>query len=657
VSAVRYERKFALVHSGIALTHVDPAVRPQDDLFRHVNGKWLSETVIRADRPLEGSFTALRDASEAAVREIVEQSAASPDPQSPAGKIGLLYSGFMDTETIESKKFGPVQPQLDAIDAVSDRDALLALLPEFTRNGAAFPLAFFVNNDAGDPTRYLVYLYQSGLGLPDEAYYRDEDFADIRTAYHAYAVRLLQLAGFDAGEADAAISLEHKLAAGHMDKVSCRDPQKTYNLRTVGELSEALPWVRPWLAGLGAEGNNVSEVVVCQPDFVKTLGGLLEDEPLEVWKSWFRLQALTAAAPYLHAEAVDTHFCFYGKTLSGIPELKERWRRGVAFVEGALGEAIGREYVDRHFPPAHKQRMEELVANLIEAYRQSITSLSWLSAETIERALEKLAAFRTKIGYPTKWIDYSGFAAGNDVWQNVLEANAFEVRRNLAKLEGPIDTEEWHMTPQTVNAYYMPTMNEIVFPAAILQPPFFDADADMAANYGAIGAVIGHEIGHGFDDMGSQYDGTGALRNWWTDGDRKAFEQLTSRLVDQFSVLSPEEAPGSTVNGELTLGENIGDLGGLIIAFKAYQLSLSGEQAPEIDGLSGDQRFFYSWAECWRQKIRTEESVRRLTIDPHSPNEFRCNQIVRNMAEFHSAFAVSEGDGLWLAPSERVRIW
>ncbi|EMY35570.1 zinc metalloproteinase [Arthrobacter crystallopoietes BAB-32] len=646
-----------MTRSGIVLDHVDSSVRPQDDLFRHVNGRWLAETAIRPDRPLEGSFTALRDEAEAAVRQIIEESAADPDPRTPAGKVGVVYSRFMDEAEIEARKFTPLAAQLAAIDAVSDRDGLLALLTEFTRQGAAYPLAFFVNNDAGDPTRYLVYLYQAGLGLPDESYYREDEFKDIRARYAEYAEAILGQAGFAPAEAEAAIALEHKLAAGHLDKVSCRDPQKTYNLRTIEELADSFPRVRDWVEGIGGQGRGIAEVVVCQPDFVALLAGLLEDEPVENWKSWLRLQLLSSAAPYLHAEAVQTHFDFYGKVLSGTPELKERWRRGVALVEGALGEAIGQEYVARHFPPSHKERMEELVANLIAAYRESISSLEWLSSETIDRALEKLQAFRTKIGYPTKWIDYSSYVPGDDVWQNVLEANEFEVRRNLDKLGGPIDTEEWHMTPQTVNAYYMPTMNEIVFPAAILQPPFFDADADPAANYGAIGAVIGHEIGHGFDDMGSQYDGTGALRNWWTDADREAFEGLTARLVDQYAVLSPEEAAGKTVNGELTLGENIGDLGGLIIAFKAYQLSLGGQEPPVIDGLSGVQRFFYSWAECWRQKIRSEESVRRLTIDPHSPNEFRCNQVVRNMDEFHAAFDVQTGDGLWLDPAQRVRIW
>ncbi|NKX54019.1 M13 family metallopeptidase [Arthrobacter mobilis] len=646
-----------MIRSGIVLSNVDPAVRPQDDLFRHVNGKWLAETVIPEDRPLEGSFTALRDAAEEAVRAIIEDAAAHPDPASEAGKMGLLYAGFMDTAAVEGKGFTPLAAQLAAIDAVVDAESLLELLPGFTRTGAAFPLAIYVSNDAGDPTRYLLHLYQAGLGLPDEAYYREEAFADIRTAYLDYARRMLSLAGLDPADADLAVGLEHKLASGHLDKVSCRDPQQTYNLRTVDDLAATVPWIRRWLDGLGEPAAAVEELVVCQPRFVSVLADLVASEPAATWRAWLRLQLLSASAPYLHDEAVKTRFSFYGQVLSGIPELKERWKRGVALVEGAMGEAVGREYVARHFPPTHKQHMEALVQNLLQAYEQSISSRPWLSPDTIGRALEKLKAFRTKIGYPSKWIDYSSLAIGDDVWTNVLAADDFETQRNLAKLGGPVDTEEWHMTPQTVNAYYMPTMNEIVFPAAILQPPFFDAEADDAANYGAIGAVIGHEIGHGFDDKGSQFDGSGALRNWWSEEDLAAFRSLTSKLVDQYARLSPEEAPGHTVNGELTLGENIGDLGGLAIAYQAYQLSLGGREAPVIDGLTGPQRFFYSWAECWRQKIRPEESVKRLTVDPHSPNEFRCNQVVRNLDAFHEAFAVTEADALWLDPAERVRIW
>lgn len=395
-----------------------------------------------------------------------------------------------------------------------------------------------------------------------------------------------------------------------------------------------------------------------QPAYLAGLMDALNEVPVPVWKNWLAARVLLQAAPYLSEDFVNVHFAFYGTKLSGTPQLKERWKRGVAVVEGALGEAVGREYVARHFPESHKAIMGELVENLLAAYHQRISRLAWMSADTRKRALEKLSLFTTKIGYPDSWIDYSTLQiVPGDLYGNVRRATEFETDRQLAKLGGPIDRGEWHLTPQTVNAYYMPTMNEIVFPAAILQPPFFDAEADPAANYGAIGAVIGHEIGHGFDDQGSQFDGTGALHNWWTEADRTAFEALTGQLVSQYADLAPTEAPDHPINGKLTLGENIGDLGGLGISLAAYLISLDGTEPPVIDGLTGIQRFFYSWAECWRQNIRPEEAARRIAIDPHSPNEFRCNQVVRNLDEFHEAFSVTDSDALWLAPADRVRIW
>jgi putative endopeptidase len=648
----------SVTHSGIVLTNIDPAVRPQDDLFRHVNGGWLATAEIPEDRPLEGSFTQLRDASEANVRDIIES--ADPAGSELEQKIGTLYRAFMDEAAVEARGLSPVKPMLERIHAVADAAALVELCGELGKGGTPGILAAFVNNDPGNPDRYLLWLYQSGLGLPDESYYREDSFAAIRTAYQEYLSGLLALAGEaePAAQAAAVLDLETKLASFHLDAVSCRDPQKIYNLHDAAALTERAPFAAGLFSAMGLEGPHWQETVVCQPDFVSGAAGLLASEPLEHWKSWLAVRVLTHAAPYLSSDAVQAHFGFYGRTLSGTPVIKERWKRGVALVEGALGEAIGQIYVTRHFPPGHKARMEELVANLLEAYRRSITELPWMSAGTVERALEKLSRFTTKIGYPEKWIDYSGLQiVPGEVLGNVRRAEAFELKRQLDKLGGPIDRGEWHMTPQTVNAYYQPTMNEIVFPAAILQPPFFDAEADPAANYGAIGAVIGHEIGHGFDDQGSQFDGTGALHNWWTEEDRAAFEELTARLVEQYSVLSPEEAPENKVNGKLTLGENIGDLGGLGIAYLAYTISLDGQEPPVIDGLTGPQRFFYSWAECWRQKIRPEESVRRLTVDPHSPNEFRCNAVVRNLSEFHEAFGVAESDRLWLSPAERVRIW
>ena len=646
--------------SGINVANVDPDVRPQDDLFRHVNGGWLRNTPIPEDRAREGSFSQLADAAELAVRRIVEDAAADKDDDGDRFRIGALFADFMDTEHLNAEGGAPVQPMLESIDAAAAVTDVVRLDAELTRAGAAGIVLPYVSNDAGNPERYLLHLYQSGLGLPDESYYREAKFEEARLGYVELLHQLFELAGRPETRAAAAgvFDLEARLAASHMDTVTRRNPQATYNLRTTTELIRDAPLLETWLTELTAGVGIPGELIVNQPAYVTALARALEEVPLGVWKNWLAARVLLHAAPFLSDEFVGAHFAFYGTTLSGTPQLKERWKRGVAVVEGTMGEAVGREYVARHFPESHKATMRELVENVLAAYEQRINRLEWMSAQTRARALEKLRLFTTKIGYPDRWIDYSKLQViPGDLYGNVRRATEFETDRQLAKLDGPIDRGEWHLTPQTVNAYYMPTMNEIVFPAAILQPPFFDADADPAANYGAIGAVIGHEIGHGFDDQGSQFDGTGSLHNWWTEADRTAFEALTGRLVSQYADLAPTEAPDHPVNGKLTLGENIGDLGGLGISLAAYVISLNGAEAPVLDGLTGFQRFFYSWAECWRQNIRPEEAARRIAIDPHSPNEFRCNQVVRNLDEFHDAFSVDQEDVLWLAPEERVRIW
>ncbi|WP_026549295.1 M13-type metalloendopeptidase [Arthrobacter sp. Br18] len=648
--------------------HVDAGVRAQDDLFRHVNRKWLDVTEIPEDRSQEGSFTALRDASELAVRSIIESadsgSSDSGDVAAADGgdsaKIGVLYAAFMDTGHIAAQGLAPLDGMLARIDGVTSPEDLVRLSAEFTRSGVQGVCAPYVSNDAGGPSRYLLHVYQSGLGMPDESYYREPQFAETRGKYSALLERLFELAGqADPGRAAARVlELETALAASHMSTVDRRDPQKTYNLHTFDDAAVLAPFIAPWLSVVTDEASQAAEVVVCQPDYLVGVENALSTVPLPAWKDWLRSRVLLSAADYLDEAFVNALFAFYGTHLAGTPRLKERWKRGVAVVEGALGEAVGRQYVARHFPESHKDQMLGLVANLIEAYSRSISSLAWMGEETRDRALLKLSQFTTKIGYPDQWIDYTPLdIVDGDLFGNVCRAGEFEHQRQLNRLGGPIDRGAWLMTPQTVNAYYMPTMNEIVFPAAILQAPFFEADADPAVNYGAIGAVIGHEIGHGFDDKGSQFDGHGALSNWWSDGDRSAFDALTSRLVDQYAVLAPAEAPTQCVNGELTLGENIGDLGGLSISYLAYLISLDGAEAPVIDGQTGAQRFFSSWASCWRQKIRPEEAARRLTVDPHSPNEFRCNQVVRNLDEFHDAFGTTPEDGLWLAPEQRVRIW
>jgi len=648
--------------SGIAIDELSPTVRPQDDLYRHVNGAWIERTEIPDDKARWGSFHLLAEQAEQHVREIIEESQ-SAEPGTETRKIGDLYASFMDTERIAQLGTAPLVERLAAVDGIDGIPAFLQTVGRLDRAGIAAIIGMYVEPDSGNPDRYIPYLLQAGLSLPDESYYRLDNFDEVRTQFRAHVERLLALAGVaDAtAEAERIFTLETELATHHWDNVRSRDAVATYNLRTWAQTQElAGVDLQPWLEAVAPDPAAFGEVVVYQPSFLEGLGSLLTAERLDDWKAWLRYRIARSSAPYLTDEFVDESFSFYGTVLTGVPVNRERWKRGVSLVEGAMGEAVGKVYVDRHFPPASKVAMDELVGNLVEAYRRSITELEWMGPETREKALAKLDAFTPKIGYPDKWIDYSTLVIdAGDLLGNVQRASAFEHDRQLAKLGKPIDRDEWHMTPQTVNAYYNPSMNEIVFPAAILQYPFFDADRDAAANYGGIGAVIGHEIGHGFDDQGSQYDGTGALRNWWTDEDRAAFEERTKSLIAQYDELTPVglDPEKHRVNGALTIGENIGDLGGLGIALKAYELSLGGADAPEIDGYTGVQRVFLSWAQCWQQKGREAETIRLLTIDPHAPAEFRCNQIVRNIDAFFDAFGVTETDRLWLPKEHRVTIW
>ena len=647
--------------SGIDLSTIDHTVRPQDDLYQHVNGAWLKATDIPDDRPLEGTFTALRDGSEIAVREIIEEAAAKGESATGIErKIGDLYNSFMDEAAVEAKGLEPIRQRLAEVAATTSVTELMALAGRLFRCDVGGLFYIYPAPDAGNPDRVLLYTGQGGLGLPDESYYREEKFAPIVEAYTKHVGTMLGLAGL-AGAEDAArrvVELETKLASHHWDNVTLRDPQKTYNLRTAEQAAALFPQLPTWFESAGIDADKRREIVVSTPDFFEGAAALLESESLSAWQEWLAMRVLSAAAPYLSSAFVDASFAFYGTTISGTPRNKDRWKRGVAVVEAALGEAVGQIYVARHFPESHKARMQTLVANLIEAYRESITAVTWMGEDTKAEALRKLQGFRAKIGYPEEWIDYSAVEIdAADLLGNVERAHNADVNRHLDEVGKPVDRNKWLMTPQTVNAYYHPMMNEIVFPAAILQPPFFTADADDAVNYGGIGAVIGHEIGHGFDDQGSQFDGGGALRNWWTDEDRRAFEELTARLVAQFDALSPAAAEGHNVNGRLTLGENIGDLAGLTIAYKAYQLSLDGTEPAKLDGFTGQQRFFASWAAGWRQVIRQEEAIRRLATDPHSPNEFRTNAIVKNLDAFHSAFEVTDQDGMWMPPAERVSIW
>ncbi len=650
------------MRSGIDTASLDPAVRPQDDLFAHVNGRWLASTEIPADRGRYGTFDILREQAEKDVQAIVEEvSAGSPAPGSVAAKVGDLYASFMAEERVEALGVEPLRADLERISAARDAGDVVRLLGSLGRAGVPGLVVPFVNTDSGDPDRYVVYLEQAGIGLPDESYYREEKYEPLRRDYVAHVGRMLTLAGWVGAEAEAeqVMALETRIAAGHWDKVTNRNPVKTYTLLDRAGLEELTPGVdwSGYLEGFGAPSGALDEVVVRQPDHLRSIASALDEEPIEAWRAWLTWHLLHDYAPYLSAPFVEENFDFYGRRLSGVPELRARWKRGVGLLEAALGEAVGQLYVERHFPPRAKQRMAELVDNLVEAFRRSFEQVPWMGAATRAEALAKLEAFTPKIGYPDRWRDYSSLEVDPaDLVGNVRRATAFEVDRAFGKLGGPVDRGEWFMTPQTVNAYYNPGMNEIVFPAAILQPPFFDLDADDAVNYGGIGSVIGHEIGHGFDDQGSQFDGRGELRMWWTAEDRSRFEALARALVAQFSDLETRDAPGHKVNGELTVGENIGDLGGLTIGYSAYRISLGGEQAPVLDGLTGDQRFFYGWATNWRGRSREEEAVRLLAIDPHSPVDVRANA-VRNLSEFHDAFGTAEGDGMWLAPEERVRIF
>ena len=635
-------------------------IRPQDDLFRAVNGRWLAGTDIPEDQPVYGAFNELRDAAELACRAIVEESAARTDlePGQPEQLIGDLYRSFCDTDRVAAAGVTPIADQLAAIDALDSVPGLMRLLGALRRDGVSGALGLAVSTDADQPDANIAYLYQGGIGLPDESFYHQDQYAPIREQYAEHVRRMLELAGIDdpARTATAAVALETELAGAHWDRVRCRDRSQTHNPTDRPALDAALSaeLVQAWSEGLQAPAGLFDKTEVMQPSFVTALAGLLVPARLADWQAWLRWRVVHTAAPYLSDDFVNESFAFYGRVLSGTPTIRARWKRGVALVEGAVGEALGGLYVDRHFDPDAKHQMDVLVANLIEAYRRSIAELSWMTEPTRARALEKLDRFTPKIGYPARFREYEGLHIDRaDLMGNVRRSEAAELDRDLAKVGRPVDRDEWFMTPQTVNAYYNPGMNEIVFPAAILQPPYFDPDADGATNYGGIGAVIGHEIGHGFDDQGSKYDGSGALTDWWTPQDREAFEKLTEALIAQYSALSPDGADGRPVNGALTVGENIGDLGGLGIAYQAWLVSLDGRE-PAVQEI---RELFSNWARAWRSKGRPEEVQRRLAIDPHSPPEFRANQVVRNLDEFYRAFEVTASDALWLDPAGRVRIW
>ncbi|TFW29890.1 M13 family metallopeptidase [Massilia horti] len=650
--------------SGIDTQYIDPAVRPQDDFFEHLNGKWLKATEIPSDKASWGTFMKLRDDTLPQLRGIIEADAQSPHKKAgtDAQKIGDLYTSFMDEKKLEALGYKPLTGELQRIRALKDKKGVPALIAHLAQIGVTTPYGIGVAQDAKESTKYAAYIRQSGLGMPDRDYYLkadDKRMAETRAKYEQHVATILALAGDkDAqAKAKAILAFETDLAQAQWTKVELRDPEKSYNKIEVAKLSELTPGY-DWKAALAAVGigNKVDYVIVGQPSYLSGLNQILNNTDIETLKAYFQWQLLREYSPFLSKAFVDANFAFYGATLTGVTENRPRWKIGVSTVEGAMGEAVGRQYVEKYFPAERKARMEVLVKNLLAAYKESIDNLDWMGPETKKQAQDKLAKFTPKIGYPNKWRDYSKLTIrADDLVGNVMRASTFAYNRNISKLGKPIDREEWGMTPQTVNAYYNSRLNEIVFPAAILQPPFFNMEADDAVNYGAIGAVIGHEIGHGFDDKGSQSDGDGNLRNWWTAEDRANFKAKTDMLVAQYNAFSP--LPGYNVNGELTLGENIGDNSGLSIAYKAYKISLGGKPAPVIDGLTGDQRFFMGFGQVWRTKMREQQQIVQVKTDPHSPGQFRANGTLRNQPAFYEAFGVKEGDKMYLAPKDRVTIW
>jgi putative endopeptidase len=663
----------AAPRSGIDTEYVSPSSRPQDDLYRFLNGKWLDQFQIPADKGRYVSFTAVADRTEDQLHGIVDDLARHPpeagaEPgreESAAGaearKLADLYASFMDEPRLESLGVKPLEHTFAAIDALSSKEKIPALIAQFNRTGMGAPFDFGVDPDPKDSNRYAVRIAQSGLGMPDRDYYLkdDEKLKDVRAKYLVHVETMLRMAGDKDAHRSAAeiLNLETAIAEKQWTRIESRDPIKTYNKVALADLPGLMPGF-DWSAYLDGSriAGRTDYAIVSEPTYLTALAKLVADTPIESWRNYFKWRVLSEAAPYLSKAFVDERFAFTGTVLRDVPENEPRWKRGLGLLDDSMGEALGKLYVHKYFPPEYKARMLSLVNNLLEAYARDIDRLDWMSAETKKGAREKLAKVSKKIAYPEQWRDYTALEMSrDDLWGNVIRASEFEYHRTLDKLGKPIDRGEWLMTPQTVNAYYNPQMNEIVFPAAILQPPFFDAHADDAVNYGGIGAVIGHEMSHGFDNRGSQYDADGNLRDWFTPEDHAKFAAKTQALVAQYAAY--QGAPGFQVDGELTLGENIADNSGLSIAYQAYHIALHGKRAPVIDGFTGDQRFFLGWVQVWRGKVRDGEAVERVKTDPHSPPSVRGTAPVRNQAGFYDAFKVKPGDKMYLRPSDRVTLW
>jgi putative endopeptidase len=658
--------------SGIDVQYID-SVRAQDDFYRHVNGKWLDTTEIPADKSRYGTGAIVYDRIQDQLHGLVDDSAAGKltGTNADTGKIGDLYASFMDEAALEGLDIKPLAAQFARIDALTDAKGVTTLIAELNRSVATIspyglqtnaPLGIAIHQDNKDATRYVADLQQGGLGLPDRDYYLKDDDAKLkgmRADYRKHIEKMLNMAGdaHAAASADQILALETALAKVQWDKVALRDPIKAYNKVEVAKLAALSPGFG-WNEFLDASGlkGKVDSVIISQPSYVTELGKLATKQPLSAWKAYFRWHVLSDLAPMLSKRYADESFAFYGTVLRGIPENQPRWKRGIALVNAGVGEELGKLYTAKYFPPERKARAQQLVSNLLAAFKQGIDNLEWMTPATKQAAQAKLAKFTPKIGYPDGWRDYSALSIDKtDLVGNLTRASEFEYQRNLNKLGKPIDRGEWGMTPQTLDAYYNPELNEIVFPAAILQPPYFDPKADDASNYGSIGAVIGHEISHGFDDQGAQYDGDGNLRDWWTKEDHEKFAAKTKALVAEYSAFEP--VPGYHINGELTLGENIADNSGLAVAFKAYQISLAGEPAPRIDGLSGNQRFYTGFAQVWRAKVRDNATIAQIKTDPHSPPTYRVQGVVVNQPGFYAAFDVKEGDKMYRAPDQRVIIW
>jgi predicted metalloendopeptidase len=648
----------ALGAFGVDLSAIDGAVDPGDDFYRYVNGAWLDTFKIPDDYSSYGSFTVLAERSEERLKAIVDElgevrAAAGSSEQ----KVRDFYAAYLDQDAIAKQGLSPLAEDFARIDALDTPEALGAYFFDPSIRSRA-PISPIISTDAKRPERYALYVGQSGLGMPNRDYYLDEKFADDQAKYQAYIETMLRLAGQadPTGAASRIYALEVEMARVHWDPAKRRNRDLTYNLKTIEQLEAFAPGA-PWAAMLAAAGlGDRTEVIVREDDAVASLAALLAATPIETWREYLKFHLVNANADVLPAAFDEASFAFFQTELRGTPKQKERWKRAVAAVDASLGEAVGKIYVERHFPAASKAMTEELVANLRRGLSKRIDALDWMGDETKKMAREKLAKFTPKIGYPDEWRDYAALdVRAGDPYGNARRSQAFEWAYEVARIGEPVDRKEWGMTPQTVNAYYNPTQNEIVFPAAILEPPFFDPNADDAVNYGAIGAVIGHEIGHGFDDQGRKSDGDGALRDWWTASDAERFKARADRLGAQYATYEPIK--GFPVNPGLTMGENIGDLGGLAMAYEAYKLSLGGKEAPVIDGLTGDQRFFLAWAQIWKRVVREEQLKNQIATDPHSPAQYRVNGVVRNMDAWYEAFGVTPDDDLWLDPEERVRIW